>query len=480
VTNAKLNQMVLFCYMFTLIAFLGSLIPFAAPGVVTDLTTQGRARGEEQGLAPLVSPIAILRGCAWSTNAQAGSLQVPQEIACSPVAAEPASSNAANNAPAKETTAPAKETTAPAGAANTPAGQTNAPPGATNAPQATTNAPAGATNTPPAAAGRLATAPDNYQWVVSIGGVTRRWTLPDVSGQFMSPSGRGRNRSAFYRISGGVVVPLYVIIFALFGSAISMTRRVPEYQGRAMDLQDSFSNVDARRQLVFQIMQVLSAPLIATTAYYIIRPGDPVTSVAVAFGSGFSSEAILLMIRGAIEKLSPATTTAAAAAGVSVRIDPQSVDLDPAEMHQFAAKVLGSTNTQVVWDLNPPGADSGTISQSGLYYAPNFTAEKTITITAVSAADRTKSGSASVRLRARVILTPAAATVKPGNQQQFSAHAVGLTDPGVTWTTDAGSINTAGLFTAPPAPTVPAKPISITATSKADPTRSATATVTIA
>jgi hypothetical protein len=57
-----------------------------------------------------------------------------------------------------------------------------------------------------------------------------------------------------------VVVPLYVIVLALFGSAVSMTRRVPEYQGHSMDAQDSLTNVKARENLVFEIMQVISAP----------------------------------------------------------------------------------------------------------------------------------------------------------------------------------------------------------------------------
>ena len=36
-------------------------------------------------------------------------------------------------------------------------------------------------------------------------------------------------------INGGLVVPLYVVVLALFGGAISMTRRVPEYQIGARD-----------------------------------------------------------------------------------------------------------------------------------------------------------------------------------------------------------------------------------------------------
>jgi len=116
-----------------------------------------------------------------------------------------------------------------------------------------------------------------------------------------------------------------------------MTRRVPEYQGRAMDLQDPLTNVQARGFLVFQIMQVISAPLIAVTAYYIVKPTTPLTSVVLGFGSGFASEPILLMIRSLVEKLSPAQPAEPSA--ISVRVEPPSVTLQPKQTQQFTAKV---------------------------------------------------------------------------------------------------------------------------------------------
>jgi hypothetical protein len=52
-------------------------------------------------------------------------------------------------------------------------------------------------------------------------------------------------------------------------------------------------------------MQVISAPLIAITAYYLIEPELRATSVALAFTSGFASETVLLAIRALVEKLKP-------------------------------------------------------------------------------------------------------------------------------------------------------------------------------
>jgi hypothetical protein len=146
-------------------------------------------------------------------------------------------------------------------------------------------------------------------------------------------------------------------------------------------------------------MQVLSASLIAITVYYIVKPDTPMTSVLLGFGSGFASEPILLMIRGLVEKLSPAPTTAASV--ITVRVTPSSVNRKSAETQQFTAQVGGSSNSEVIWQIDPSDATGGAISQSGLYSAPKTSpSEKTVTITATSAADRTKSGSATIKLSA--------------------------------------------------------------------------------
>ena len=73
---------------------------------------------------------------------------------------------------------------------------------------------------------------------------------------------------------------------------------------------------------------------------------------------------------------------------------------------QFTATVSGTTNTAVTWQVNGvPGGNStvGTISSDGLYTAPAVQPNpSTVTITAVSQADPTKSGSAT----ASIVATP--------------------------------------------------------------------------
>lgn len=130
-------------------------------------------------------------------------------------------------------------------------------------------------------------------------------------------------------ILGGVVVPVHLIIFAIFGGVISLMRNVPKIQedywiNRSAHLNDSnpistpnaiYSTANSeqeseheykvRADLIFQIMQVVSAPLIAMTAYYLFAPSSPIISVLLGFASGFTSESILQHIQAAIMKLQP-------------------------------------------------------------------------------------------------------------------------------------------------------------------------------
>ena len=110
-------------------------------------------------------------------------------------------------------------------------------------------------------------------------------------------------------ICGGLVVPLYVVFLSLIGGAVSMTRRVPEYQRRIYlpeGTDEHLPRESARELLVLQIMQVLSAPMIAITAYYMVKPDNLTMSVVIGFASGFASETILRAIHALIEKLNPA------------------------------------------------------------------------------------------------------------------------------------------------------------------------------
>lgn len=143
---------------------------------------------------------------------------------------------------------------------------------------------------------------ERKQWVINIGGWVKMCSFPDGSKGLC--------------VRGGLVVPLYFVVLALIGGAVSLTRRVPEYQKRSSlsyvgtEKEPRLDPPTTREYLVFQIVQFISAPFIAAVAYYLVSPETRAVGVAVGFTSGFGSEAILLMIRGVVEKVSPASERA--------------------------------------------------------------------------------------------------------------------------------------------------------------------------
>ncbi|AQH03808.1 hypothetical protein A9R05_32960 (plasmid) [Burkholderia sp. KK1] len=143
-----------------------------------------------------------------------------------------------------------------------------------------------------------------YPWLVTIGGFNG--LVVDTK-----PSG---GRARYNVVRGGFVVPFYVVLLALVGAAVSLTRRIPEYQKRSERTFIATSDVSAltlletREVVVFQIMQLISAGFIAIVAFYALAPNSMSTAIALAFMSGFSSELILLQIRSIVEGLQPKTT----------------------------------------------------------------------------------------------------------------------------------------------------------------------------
>jgi hypothetical protein len=102
-------------------------------------------------------------------------------------------------------------------------------------------------------------------------------------------------------------------------------------------------------------------------------------------------------------KLATAAVTVTAAP-IRVTVSPLTASVQTGLTQQFTATVTGTTNTGVNWMVNGvPGGNStlGTISTSGLFTAPAVVPTGgTVTIGARSAADSTKSGSASVTITA--------------------------------------------------------------------------------
>jgi beta-lactamase superfamily II metal-dependent hydrolase len=157
---------------------------------------------------------------------------------------------------------------------------------------------------------------------------------------------------------------------------------------------------------------------------------------------------------------------------VSVSVTPATASVNSGATYQFTAAVTGSTDTSVTWS-----ATGGTVSGSGLYTAP--AAAGTYSVTATSVADPSKSASSTVTVAAApvvsVSITPASASMNTNATYQFTASVTGSTNTSVTWSATGGTVDAAGLYTAPAI----AGTYSVTATSVADPSKSASSTVTV-
>jgi len=123
-----------------------------------------------------------------------------------------------------------------------------------------------------------------------------------------------------YEVKGGLAIPLFVIVLAMLGAGINMTRKVPEIQtdydsGAGATFSDALSapakmlrggdgevthpqhGKDAsviRQRLIETYMFFLSAPFLAIAVYYLLQivassVAEPVL-VVIAFASGLMSE----------------------------------------------------------------------------------------------------------------------------------------------------------------------------------------------
>ncbi len=165
---------------------------------------------------------------------------------------------------------------------------------------------------------------------------------------------------------------------------------------------------------------------------------------------------------------------------ISVGVSPLSATLTASQSKLFTATVTGNANTGVAWSMTP---SIGSLS-NGLYTAPSvINGSQTVTITATSVADTSKSASATVQLAPPgsviVNVNPPSASLTASQTSQFSATVTGSANTSVTWsmTPSMGSLVN-GLYTAPSVINGPLL-VTVTATSVADATKSASAAVTL-
>ena len=195
--------------------------------------------------------------------------------------------------------------------------------------------------------------------------------------------------------------------------------------------------------------------------------------------------------------------------GVSLSVSPITATLAASHRVTLTVQVNGTPNSTVNWSVNGiPGGNAilGQICVAGSnpcqvvastttsavdYLAPgSIPSPNPVSVTAVSAADPTKSVSAQITVINHVLVSvqPANVTLGPLAVQGFQSSVLGTTNQSVTWQVQGaacaaagacGTVNASGIFTAPnsvPSPNT----IQVVAISSDDPTQSGTANVTIA
>ncbi len=249
---------------------------------------------------------------------------------------------------------------------------------------------------------------------------------------------------------------------------------------------------------------IVSANSALYTAPPAIPAANPVTIHATATPAGGSP--------------ATASATVTLTTALSIAISPPTATLVPSHLLAFTATVLNASDTSVTWTVtgvpngnatvgqiclsatNPCASPSSPVSGAVDYLAPAAVPPTNpVVLTAISHADPSKSATAVVFIAVSVgsvaiTISPQYAFLAPSTRtpvmQQFIAAVTGATNTGVNWSLQSalpgtgcagaacGSITAIGVYAAPASAPSP-NAVTVTATSVADPTKSASATVAV-
>ena len=162
---------------------------------------------------------------------------------------------------------------------------------------------------------------------------------------------------------------------------------------------------------------------------------------------------------------------------VSISLNQTAVTIDVGNQFTFVANVIGTLNTAVSWSIQE-GASGGSITSSGIYTAPGT--HGTFHVIATSQADTTRHVTGTVMVApVAVSIFPPSDELGPLGVRVFSPTVNTSLNANVTWNvqegTAGGSITAGGQYTAPNSTGL----FHVVATSVQDPTKNATANVTI-
>ena len=133
------------------------------------------------------------------------------------------------------------------------------------------------------------------------------------------------------------------------------------------------------------------------------------------------------------------TVTGQGKKGVRVTVSPANINIPSGRTQAFTAAVTGTSNSAVVWT-----SSAGTISNSGLFTAPNVTVVTNVIVTATSQADTSAQGVSTAVVeppndQALAISTSSLPDGHTGNAYDASFTATGGTLP-YSWTVASGKI----------------------------------------
>ncbi|HVC00113.1 MAG TPA: hypothetical protein VNJ12_12385 [Candidatus Dormibacteraeota bacterium] len=238
-----------------------------------------------------------------------------------------------------------------------------------------------------------------------------------------------------------------------------------------------------------------------------VSPGSTASGTATTYTAPTtppsSDLVVTLTATSATDNTKSASVTITVPA-VTVSVTPSAKTVQAGQTQGFSATVNNTSNTGVTWTLyqglTPCSPTCGTLSSSTTnpvtYTAPSTppSSDLTVTLTAVSSADVTKSASATITVPAiTVSVSPSTTqTVEATQTQQFSATVNNTSNTGVTWTLHQGltpcsptcgtlssSTTNPVTYTAPSTPPSTDLTVTLTAVSSADNTKSASVTITV-
>ena len=215
----------------------------------------------------------------------------------------------------------------------------------------------------------------NPEWMLNIGGYVAT-NEPAKTGLFQGSGGDGAGSGVaegmatpvlrVVTLNGGIQIPLYVILLALIGGAINMTRQVPDFQSRqpgnrsrllqrmrfsarpapreeAREEDDRADN-NWRKGLLEQYMFLVAAPFLAIATYYLLillGTIQPPIIVLVCFSIGLISDTVVTAITEAAKKLlggKPAKDQAAHPRAAERAEPPAPPQVEPAPIPQTRAE----------------------------------------------------------------------------------------------------------------------------------------------